>query len=142
MGPRALSPQFSPGTCSGAACPECLALDCVRADDPILTAQEARLRSDRRLLLARPRCVPLGGLRGEDTAAPRDGACEKCGLVPVRGHSSFVIRHSVPVSLSLRHRDHPIHRTHREALATSEWPLDLESLHLRHWPQSEARGEL
>ena len=48
----AVSPHFSPSTCYGTVC---RALDCVRADDPILTVQEARLRSDRRLFLARTR---------------------------------------------------------------------------------------
>ncbi len=49
----------SPSTCCGTVG---RALDCVRADDPILTVQEAQLRSDRRLFLARPR-----------PTAPRDG---------------------------------------------------------------------
>ena len=46
------SPHFSPSPCCGTVS---RALDCVRADDPILNVQEARLRSDRRLFLARPR---------------------------------------------------------------------------------------
>ncbi len=64
------SPHFSPATCCGTVC---RALDCVRGTDPILNVQEAHLRSDRYLFLARTRPVPLGGPRGENTAAPRDG---------------------------------------------------------------------